>query len=43
MPDPERWLPKLQRKKFRNIAKNKLAYQGANADNTVTSSQFGKK
>ena len=43
MPDVERWLPRMQRKKFRNIAKNKLAYQGATADNTVTSSQFGKK
>ena len=38
MPDPERWLPKLQRKKFRNIAKNKLAYQGASADNNTTTS-----
>jgi hypothetical protein len=42
MPDPERWLPKLQRKKFRNVAKNKMAYQGAVADNTTTSSQFRK-
>ena len=38
MPDPERWLPKLQRKKYKNIAKNKMAYQGATADNTTTSS-----
>jgi signal recognition particle subunit SRP72 len=42
-PDPERWLPKLQRKKFKNIAKNKMAYQGANTDNTTTTSHFGKK
>ena len=27
MPDPERWLPKMQKKKYR--AKNKLAHQGA--------------
>ena len=27
MPDPERWLPKMQRKKYK--AKNKLAHQGA--------------
>ena len=29
-------LPKLQRKKFRNLAKNKMAYQGAVADNNTT-------
>ena len=29
MPDPERWLPKLQRKKYKNTAKNKRAYQGS--------------
>lgn len=41
LPDPERWLPKLQRKKYRNLAKNKLAYQGASADNkTTTTSKF---
>ena len=27
MPDPERWLPKMQKKKYK--AKNKLAHQGA--------------
>jgi thioredoxin-like negative regulator of GroEL len=42
LPDPERWLPKLQRKKFRNIAKNKMAYQGAQTDNTTTTTQFKK-
>jgi signal recognition particle subunit SRP72 len=42
MPDAERWLPKLQRKKYRNVAKNKMAYQGASADHTTTSSQFRK-
>ncbi len=42
MPDAERWLPKLQRKKFKNVAKNKMAYQGASADHTTTSSQFRK-
>jgi tetratricopeptide (TPR) repeat protein len=40
LPDPERWLPKLQRKKYKNISKNKMAYQGAQADNTTTASQF---
>jgi signal recognition particle subunit SRP72 len=40
LPDPERWLPKLQRKKYKNISKNKMAYQGAQADNTTTTSQF---
>lgn len=39
-PDPERWLPKLQRKKYRNLAKNKLAYQGAVADNKATTAKF---
>lgn len=43
LPDPERWLPKLQRKKFRNVAKNKMAYQGATTDNSTTTSQFGKR
>jgi len=43
LPDPERWLPKMQRKKFKNIAKNKMAYQGAVSDNATTSSQFGKR
>jgi signal recognition particle subunit SRP72 len=43
LPDPERWLPKLQRKKYRNIAKNKMSYQGAVTDNTTTTSQFAKK
>jgi signal recognition particle subunit SRP72 len=42
MPDPERWLPKLQRKKYRNVAKNKMAYQGASADNNTTTGQFRK-
>jgi signal recognition particle subunit SRP72 len=37
MPDPERWLPKMQKKKFR--AKNKLAHQGAIADNETTTTQ----
>ncbi len=36
MPDAERWVPKFQRKKYRNIAKNKLSYQGATTDNTTT-------
>jgi len=36
MPDPERWVPKFQRKKYRNIAKNKMSYQGASTDNTTT-------
>ena len=31
MPDPERWLPKMQKKKYR--AKNKLAHQGAVEEN----------
>lgn len=39
LPDPERWIPRLQRKKFRNIAKNKLAYQGAVTDNVTTASK----
>ena len=39
-PDPERWLPKLQRKKYRNLAKNKMAYQGATADNKTTTAKF---
>ena len=39
-PDPERWLPKLQRKKYRNLAKNKMAYQGAVADNKATTAKF---
>lgn len=43
MPDPERWIPKLQRKKYKNVAKNKMAYQGAVTDNSTTTSQFGKK
>jgi signal recognition particle subunit SRP72 len=43
MPDPERWLPKLQRKKFKNVAKNKMAYQGASTDNSTTTAQFGKR
>jgi signal recognition particle subunit SRP72 len=38
MPDAERWVPKLQRKKYRNIAKNKMAYQGAQTDNVTTTS-----
>jgi signal recognition particle subunit SRP72 len=38
MPDPERWIPKLQRKKYRNITKNKMAYQGAQTDNITTTS-----
>ena len=42
MPDPERWVPKYQRKKYRNISKNKLAYQGANIDNTTTVSSNKK-
>ena len=42
MPDAERWLPKMQRKKYKNVAKNKMAYQGATADNSTTSSQFKK-
>lgn len=41
-PDPERWIPKLQRKKYRNVAKNKMAYQGATVDNVTTSSNFKK-
>lgn len=36
MPDAERWVPKFQRKKYRNIARNKLSYQGAATDNTTT-------
>jgi len=36
MPDVERWVPKNQRKKYRNITKNKMAYQGATTDNTTT-------
>jgi hypothetical protein len=43
VPDPERWIPRLQRKKFRNVNKNKMAYQGATADNSATTSQFNKK
>jgi signal recognition particle subunit SRP72 len=39
MPDVERWMPKLQRKKYRNIAKNKLAYQGAQTDTVTTTSK----
>ncbi|MCQ2818672.1 MAG: hypothetical protein MJ252_15505 [archaeon] len=38
-PDPERWLPRLQRKKYRSLQKNKLAYQGATADNQTTTTQ----
>lgn len=41
-PDPERWVPKYQRKKYRNIAKNKLSYQGAAIDNTTTVSSNKK-
>jgi len=29
MPDPERWLPKMQRKKYKNTVKNKRAHQGS--------------
>jgi signal recognition particle subunit SRP72 len=42
MPDPERWVPKYQRKKYKNIAKNKLSYQGAAIDNTTTISSNKK-
>lgn len=42
LPDPERWLPKRQRKKYRNLYKNKKNYQGASTDNTTTAN-FGKK
>lgn len=38
-PDPERWIPRLQRKKYRNTQKNKMAYQGASADNKTTTAQ----
>ena len=40
LPDPERWLPKNQRKKYKNLSKNKKNYQGAAADNTTTTSTF---
>lgn len=43
LPDPERWTPKWQRKKYKNTNKNKKNYQGANTDNTTTSSTFGVK
>ena len=42
MPDPERWIPKVQRKKYKNTSKNKKAYQGGTADNTTTSNAFKK-
>ena len=42
-PDPERWVPRLQRKKYKNAMKNKMAYQGGASDNTTTSSTFKKK
>ena len=42
MPDPERWVPKFQRKKYRNIANNKLSNQGATTDNTTTVSSNKK-
>jgi len=29
MPDPERWLPRMQRKKYKNLLKNKKAAQGS--------------
>ena len=38
MPDPERWLPRMQKKKYRN--KNKLAHQGAVTDNNTTNQNF---
>ena len=43
MPDVERWVPRYQRKKYKNITKNKLAYQGAVADNTTSVSAKVKK
>ena len=39
-PDPEKWIPRLQRKKYRNLKKNKMAYQGASADNKTTTQKF---
>ena len=42
LPDPERWLPRRQRKKYRNLNKNKKNYQGAASDN-ITTTNFGKK
>ena len=38
MPDPERWVPRMQKKKYRN--KNKLAHQGAVTDNNTTNQNF---
>lgn len=42
LPDPERWVPRSQRKKFKHVKKNKLAYQGASADNSSTVNTFKK-
>lgn len=42
LPDPERWVPRNQRKKFKHVKKNKLAYQGASADNSSTVNTFKK-
>lgn len=43
LPDKERWLPKEQKKKYKNTVKNKKNYQGAVTDNTTTTSTFNKK
>ena len=38
MPDPERWVPRMQKKKYRN--KNRMAHQGAVTDNNTTNQNF---
>jgi len=50
MPDAERWVPRLQRKKNKGLAKNKKAYQGGDTSGPTVSlgtgasfSHFGEK
>ena len=50
MPDAERWVPRLQRKKNKGLAKNKKAYQGGdttgptvNLNSGASFSHFGEK
>ena len=42
MPDAERWVPRMQRKKYKNATKNKKNYQGATTDNSTTVNTFKK-
>lgn len=42
LPDPERWVPRMQRKKYKNATKNKKNYQGASSDNSTTQNTFKK-